>query len=334
MTQKRLFWDTFLRTLETDPKKVTSIKGVSKLDHPVIALGTDEKSNRVVIISGESDPRYVAMAQSDIQSAYPSTQILFGRPVPIDLSSPAQIVTSILGKVTFGKDDMPDDIEKSPETQKKLEQIFETSAKSILPSMKMIYENVPLNLVAAWKEIIQQLSLIEISEDNIDFSKLIAIDPTNLDLKLGICSLPIFSFSEDEIEVFNLGVNLDDTKHILKSKDIMQYFFPPIDNLALALAEKKSPNISDLIHDIQTAPQIGHPLAENELVSSKLDLSNTIKTLIEMDYLVEGSVGVKLSSKGEEVRTKLKFKPREGLISKLLSRISINIDFNLKDIFG
>jgi hypothetical protein len=334
MTQKRLFWNTFLKTLETEPREVASIKGASRLDHHIIALGTDDKSNRVVVISGESDPRYVAMAQSDIQAAYPSTQILFARPVPIDLSSAAQIVTTILGKITFGKEDIPDDIEKSPETQKRLEEIFETSSKSIIPSMKMIYENVPLNLVAAWKEIIQQLSLIEISEDNVDFSKLIAIDPTNLDLKLGICSIPIFSFSEEEIELFNRGVNLDDTKNILRSKDIIQYFFPPVDNLVLALAEKKSASISELIRDVQIAPEIGHPLAENELISSKLDLVKTIKTLMEMDYLVEGSVGVSLGSKGEKVRTKLKFKPREGFISKLLSRISINIDFNLKDLFG
>jgi hypothetical protein len=55
--KKLSFWHSFLRAVETEPKDVKSLSGASGLSHPLVTLGIDEKRRRVVLVSGESDPR-------------------------------------------------------------------------------------------------------------------------------------------------------------------------------------------------------------------------------------------------------------------------------------
>ena len=80
------------------------------------------------------------------------------------------------------------------------------------------------------------------------------------------------------------------------------------------------------------APRIGHPQGEMELIAQATRLPEVIDALQDRGFVVEGEIGLDLSPSGRQIRTSLKFKPREGLISKIISRFSINVD--LKSLIG
>jgi hypothetical protein len=63
-------------------------------------------------------------------------------------------------------------------------------------------------------------------------------------------------------------------------------------------------------------------------------LPDLIETLSELGYLAEGEHGVEVTPAGQTTRMQLKFRPREGLISKLINRFTVNanISASIKDI--
>ena len=77
---------------------------------------------------------------------------------------------------------------------------------------------------------------------------------------------------------------------------------------------------------------MGHPLGDPELVQESLSLQDTIAALQERKLIVEGEVGLEVTNAGRTLRSAIRFRPRESLLSKLLARISISI--GLKDLFG
>ena len=56
-----------------------------------------------------------------------------------------------------------------------------------------------------------------------------------------------------------------------------------------------------------------------------------IEQLQERGLAVEGEIGLELSPEGDSAGRFIRFKPREGIVSKLLNRVSVNMD--LKDLF-
>jgi hypothetical protein len=60
-------------------------------------------------------------------------------------------------------------------------------------------------------------------------------------------------------------------------------------------------------------------------------MSDMIDVLRERNLLVDGEIGFELTPEGESIRRTIRFKPREGLLSKIINRFSFNID--LKDLF-
>jgi hypothetical protein len=51
-------------------------------------------------------------------------------------------------------------------------------------------------------------------------------------------------------------------------------------------------------------------------------------------YVVDADFGVKITSKGREVRQTIKIRPREGLISKISKLVSIKLNISAKDLKG
>lgn len=344
---KAEFWKSFIRAVEADPKEPRPLRGASGLIHPVIALGLDEKRRRLVIISGEPDARTAAMAQADIQATMPFMNVIFGRPAPINLAIIAQVVLETFGSLNLGQSDI-----------QKLGELFqdkkfaESFAERVFKPIIQAFQFASLNLVASWMEVIKQLSFIEletISEKSPDekpkvynilskgqtirLGKLIALDPVEIDRQLGICSVPLYDLSPEEAEVFHSGSDIEHVREILKLHNIFQYFFPAPDQLTLGLVEAQKISVDELLGQLTEVPKIGHPFGKPEIISPTANLPNVIEGLQERGLIVEGEVGLELTPTGATSRAVVRFKPREGLLSKIANIISVKIGLNIKDLF-
>jgi len=88
---------------------------------------------------------------------------------------------------------------------------------------------------------------------------------------------------------------------------------------------------SAVLNELSKAPTIGHPFGPPELTSPGLPIGETIEALEEKGYLVEGEIGLEMTGSARSLRANIRFKPREGIVSKIANNVSINLD--LKDLF-
>src|SRR5688572_23222697 len=96
-TDEQRFWHNVLGAVYAGPQDKKEVKGASGLTHPVLALGVDEASKRVIVVSPESDGRTAALVQSDIQAAYSSYRVLTIRPAAVSLGKFARAIQEMLG---------------------------------------------------------------------------------------------------------------------------------------------------------------------------------------------------------------------------------------------
>jgi hypothetical protein len=352
---KLYFWNSFIRAVEAEPRYAESLRGYSGLAHPVVALGVDETRRRIVVVSGESDARYAAMAQSDIQAAMPSVKVVAARPIAVNLAEAAQALSTLMGKETINISEFQTLTEKSDDVQSQMINYLEEFGPKILS-----LNSASLNLMAVFQEIIQQLALLNIKQDDIDviepeneeneiqplsslalgLNSLSTFNPVEADRKLGVCPIPLYNLSEEEVEVFHSGKDVGHLREILKAHDILQYFFPSADHLALGLAEQSSLSTDNLVKQLLYAPEFGHPFGKSEIVSTEVNLDNLnhslasiIDSLQERKFLIEGEAGLEITPDGDSIRATVRYKPRESFLSKLSNVISVKIDVNLKDFF-
>ncbi len=154
-----------------------------------------------------------------------------------------------------------------------------------------------------------------------------------VDRQNGICPLPLYELTESDWELFLSGRRIDDVEERLKGLGIFQYFFPPPDQIALGFADRNSAPIRTIASAIELAPAMGHPLAESELVHGLVDPLGIVEQLVDQGLLVEGEIGYEVTEDGTRQRTTVRFRPREGLISKILQRFNVKFEAtaNLKD---
>jgi len=344
---KSEFWRTFLRAVETEPRIATTMQGASGLVHPVTAVGVDEQRRRVVIISAESDARSAAMAHADIQVALPSMRVVMARPIPVNLGDIAKAISEVVGSVTLGPDQWRSLQARFPSAQE------ETAGKRIgeflaTHGLKTL-EFAALNLAAVAKEIIQQLSLLELAvvpntsaekeaslvtpvPKGVAMSKLIALDPAEVDRRVGVCSIPLYALKPEEGEVFARGIDVERAREILRSYDIFQYFFPAADQLTLALVDGQPGRTDDVVGRLLRVPEVGHPFGPLEVLRPGIEMVHIVDALQERGLVVEGEMGVELTKEGTSVRALVRYKPREGLLARLSRVFSIKADLNLKDL--
>jgi hypothetical protein len=347
-----LFWKSFIRAVESDAREVESIRGASGLSHPVIAVGVDEARHRIIIISGEPDARSAAMAHADIQAAYPTMKVVLARPIPFNLAVIAAFISKEIGKLSLGWDDLQSLAARTSEVTSMLQHEVRSMEKAGLGPLAAVvlpFTYARLDTVAVFKEVIQQLSFVELEQDNqVNFDganaesagtkavfglrRLFALDPVEMDRRVGICSVPLYELSPADAEVFQSGVDIEHARTILKTQNILQYFFPAPDHLALGLAEQTISTPGTLVDRLLGVPEVGHPFGEPELLSLQ-DVSQTVEALQEQGLLVEGEAGIEITPAGQSVRAAVRFKPREGLLSKLSNIISVKIELTLKDLF-
>lgn len=330
------FWRTFLIAVDTEPRGPQEIEGASGLKHRVLEVGIDDPSQRLVVISAESDPRTAAMAHTDIQAALPGIKVVTVRPIAFDLSHIAKLLELGFGKSEFTHLDVVQYNEKNKEP-KKVQENHEPFIKPMLSALlhgrlsipAQIYEAV-MQLTRVKFEITKEIAKGDGTKDyeyRIDFSDLVKLDVAAGDKAFGLCPLELYQFDENQAEIFQRGKDFDGAKDILNKKNIMQYFFPPIDHLALGLSDRKAVPIGELIKKIEMAPGLGHPLRKPDLIPSKsVNPMETIQQLKDAGYYVEGTINLELTDKALTARNEIKFMPREGLLARIMSRFGINFD--------
>jgi hypothetical protein len=164
------------------------------------------------------------------------------------------------------------------------------------------------------------------------------IDNTAIDRQHGVCPVPLYEFSSDDWELFLRGDRVDEIRQRLCELGIYQYFFPAPDQVAIGVADKGLTVRDDIIRAINECQALGHPLGESELVPAVTSIPDLLEVLNEMGYIAEGEHGIEVSPTGQTARMVLKYRPREGLISKLINRLTVNANVNLsaspKDFLG
>jgi hypothetical protein len=334
----KALWDKIIMAAGAEPREATSLRGASGIQHAALAIGVDDARRRLIVISKEHDARSAALAQADIQAGLRSLQVLVARPVAIDLSAASRNITSILGRSILGAQDLgnKDLIEEALKpSAERLGLTFALAASSALPHLlEAIVQLSKLKFVPQAQGSDEPES-IATKDDNplvIELDELNKWDPTEHDRRFGICAIPLYDFSPEEIDLVLSTDNIDEIRKLLQEHNLLQYFFPAPDQLALGLIERgHATSASQLLEKISEAPALGHPYGEMEVTPPGTQLLNIVDELRERKLVVEGELTLELTPQGQSTRQTIKYKPREGLLSKLLNRFEVKLD--LKDIF-
>jgi len=337
------FWKGFFEALNTEFKQISELQGISGIKHQIIGIGIDREKKRIIIAQNEQDPRILAMAQSDIQATIKDYNILMVRPVPINLSQTFLHLSNFLGTFNFMDKDLiniSNSVEKDEYGNIKSISNDLPFLQSLIPQINTI-QKTGLSLVPIYKELVQQLSylkfLTKIQDEKtflsgVNFQELIGFNPVIYDNNAGVCPITLYDFSEKEIELFIENKNSENNLNILKAHNIKQFFYPPIDSLALGLIEKSTYKEKELIEKINSVPKSGHPYGENEIVEFK-KIDNLVEALKDKGLVVNGEVNLGITKEGEEKRLQVKFSPRESIFKRLSNIFSVKIDisFNLTE---
>ncbi len=333
------FWEGLFLTLGTEYKDINSIQGASGINHNIQCLGIDENKKRVLIVQNEQDARILAMAQMDIQSRYKDYNILMLRPVPINLSHAFIGLLELFGTVKLSQKELNYLTlnDESDDKNRIRKDRIETAFKSISPQLEII-EKTSLSLVPIFKELVHQLSHLkflngfsDIENFSIDFKEMIGFNPIIYDSAVGVCPIPFYNFTVKETESFLSSKNIETNKTILRNHNILQFFHPPIDTLALGFIESGQYKKEKLISDINQVPYLGHPFGKNEITDIK-NITEIVDVLREKDLVVEGEINLELTENGLKNRTKVKFSPRESIFKRLSQIFSIKVNMDLKDL--
>jgi hypothetical protein len=85
---------------------------------------------------------------------------------------------------------------------------------------------------------------------------------------------------------------------------------------------------------VASAPSIGHPFGPSELIGQDVTVPELVARLTKTGFLVEGEVGVEMTSQGVSARTYVKFRPAESLFTKLLAKFNLNVSISGRDFMG
>jgi hypothetical protein len=165
----------------------------------------------------------------------------------------------------------------------------------------------------------------------INLAKLRDLDNLATDRGTGICPISLYEFSEGEWGILSDGAHVDDIRALLKKLGIYQFFFPAPDQLALGLVERGINGSSNLLSTVESAPSIGHPFGDNELVRGHANIAQLLDDLGSLGYVAEGEHGVEITPTGTTLRSTVKYRPREGIFQRILNRLSLSLSVSPKD---
>lgn len=333
----RAIWSTFARALDAELRDDTLIRGSSGLDHAVQAIAVDDAHKRVIIVSAEPNPRMAAMMQVDVQATMPDARVLVARPVAIDLPELLRRVVKPLGlseidiasarswfQALRNDREANDKLVAGLGVDKALEGSFAMFGKADMPVMPLILGLISQAGDLPWSDI-GKIFGDTAATGSLDLTALLATDSLGADLRAGVCPIPLYELDEPDIEMFVTGTDLDAVRARLRALGIHQYFFPSRDQLALGLVDQGLRTGSEITQIGETAPLLGHPFGQAELVEKSADFVATLAALKEAGLIAEGELGIEIAEPGRTIRSTIKVRPREGLLTKIINRISVSI---------
>jgi hypothetical protein len=332
-------WESFANAIEVEPMEYRVVTGASGLDHPVQMLGMDEKNKRLVLVSSESSARVAALMQVDVQTAMPEFRVVVARPIIFDLGVLARQLFSTDESALVDGRALKAVLENATLEKQRNEFIIE-KLQPFIPQVQRALANVTLPAISQIVDVVQQaanldwkgmIGAVQGNESVIDFTQLRRLDNLAIDRENGICPLPLYEFDEPLWQLLSGGEHPDDVRKFLKDAGIYQFFFPPPDQLALGIVDRGLKNEKAIIEAVKTAPNLGHPFGETELVGPASSIPLLLQELRDVGYVAEGEHGVEITPSGVTTRSSIKFRPRESLVQKLMTRLSLNLSVSPKD---
>lgn len=327
------FWSGFLHAVGTKPHDVKTIRGASGIAHRLLAAGIDDEMDRVVLVSADTDARSAALAQADIQAALGSRRVLMARAVLLDVGKVADVIRDATGSPHV----TGELVSLMPQTQEEQQELLRPYIEQLTPLFNQWIRNAQglrgFNLAYALEQGINQLRklrLVTEADDDgparLDLAALLDNKSLRDDQDVGICPLALHDFTETEMETVSSGADSDAVKMIFTEHKVMQYFFPAADQLALGLIDRGAAAEDQLVERLLAVPALGHPFGVNEIAPERVEkIVDLVHTLQEMNLATEGEVSLALTPEGSEIRSTVRFQPREGLVSRVLNRFNINI---------
>lgn len=324
-----------LKALGTDPQSATSIRGASGYSHDFLAVGVDRQHRRLLVISREPDSRIAAMAQADVQAADTSIHVITARPILFDFSSMIRAAQLATGKKVVTGDEL---VQTNPTFAANGPQFMRLMRSDKADDMRWL-------LTTLLQEMVDQIGIMA---DNLRANKknrkkstalpaavpaeLFAHDALAGDLAVGICPLPLYELSATELDLI---LSAEDTKAIremLRTHELLQYFFPPPDHVALGILDRCPTTTSTVPEILSEVPRLGHPFGTPELIAADVPFTEVLNALSSKGLIIEGEVSTELTPAGRIIRSSVRFKPRESILTKLINRLSVSL--NLRDLFG
>lgn len=341
-----------------EPREVATLAGRSGQTHQFNALGVDEKKRRLLVFSGELDPRMAAMVHSDVAANIGGYRLITVRPLTFDIQQLASLIGQVTGTEQFDSKEILSSFQEwsksEPWTAVRPAKDFDgMSAKDILSIVQLslgaaasilmpFLRAATLSGLSPTEQImlmVRQLSLLDWrsfvnaskSSGVFDLSHFTELDSLKWDREFGLCPFPLYELHEHDWETISSAKDIERIRERLTEMGVTQYFSPPKDHATLAVIDRGIQHPKDIEGALQTLPELGHPIASNEFLENSTDLIDIIAQLQQSGLTVEGDAGVTISEKGREFRASVKFRPREGAISKVLNILKVNVNVSPKD---
>lgn len=293
------FWENFLRAVGADPRHPRPIKGASGQYHEFLAIGIDDILQRLIVISNEYDARIAALVQNDVRLVVEGYKVITVRPAAVSMPKVIRALQAIFGTTILTSEHL--------ETLSHDKGIMEDFSKQALDYLGAFPKYIRISALPQVLELTKQLAKLNLSKDDfktesgktdfkIDLGALLTYDPIAADRQLGICPMPLYDFPKGDIKSVSASKSPEEVVPILKQRDIYQYFFPAPDSLAVGVIDHGVKVPWKITQHVESAPVLGHPFGEMELVQQK-DTSPLaiIDALRERKLVVEGELGLELT---------------------------------------
>lgn len=350
---KTYFWKSFGKALGAEFREGDSIAGASGISHPMQAICVDDKSKRIILFSNESDPRVASLIQGDIQATVPDVNVLVARPTVYDLGALIRTFFRDAESAILSFEQVKlftSEFNALPEDQRLPFMVKANFGDQIamLGRMGTAIKHLPFPALTHAGALLQQASLISWPQvletlkqsgdakemiGSISLARLYEFDSSAIDRAYGVCPVPLYELQDKDWELFLYGRHIDEMQERLKALNIFQYFFPPADQLALAIAERGIGKRGEITDVVASAPTLGHPYGTNELIPTQTDIKDIIDQLSERSFVNEIDHTVRLTSDGTTSRLKIKATPRESTASKLINRFKLTVRLSTKDLW-
>ncbi|MDO5658616.1 MAG: hypothetical protein Q4G36_09885 [Paracoccus sp. (in: a-proteobacteria)] len=327
-------WRSICTALGTEYRPTNEIHGQSGLVHPISGLGVDDKGKRLIVISADHSPRNAALMRMDVQASIPDLRVLVARPLSIDLPHIVrQNFCGADGHLQVGK--VIGFVNALTLAQSHKDRISER-----LDSLVKSAQLANLSLKTQLQGIIEQFSIARFSELPTEecnslldtgltmlrnFSK---ADNLRSDRESGICPIPTYEFTETDWELLLSGTLIDDVKERLRLMDVYQYFYPSKDALVLGLVDSGLQSVDAINGGINQAQADGHIMTSNTILDSAADVHDIVNELRRSGLIAEGEMEWEVTEDGKKIRNSVKFRPSEGLISRIAKVFSLRIDIS------